>query len=50
MATDPKWRHVRDEDVARAMGHDIDVHRRRYQRWIGADERRRRAMAVIMRP
>jgi hypothetical protein len=50
MATDPEWRHVRDEDVARAMGHDIDVHRLRYQRWIGAEERRRRAMAAVIRP
>ena len=50
VATDPAWRHVRDEDAARAMGHDVEVHRRRYQRWIGAIERRRRAMAAVMGP
>jgi hypothetical protein len=44
VATSPTWRHVRDEDAARAMGHDVEIHRRRYQRWIGADQRRRRAM------
>lgn len=47
VATDPRWSHVRDEDAARAMGHDLEVHRRRYQRWIGAEERRRRAMSAV---
>jgi hypothetical protein len=50
VATDPRWRHVRDEDAARAMGHDLEVHRRRYQRWIGAEERRRRAMGALRTP
>lgn len=47
VATDPRWSYVRDEDAARAMGHDLEIHRRRYQRWIGAEERRRRAMAAV---
>lgn len=50
IATELAWRHVRDDDVARAMGHDIEVHRRRYQRWIGAEESRRRAMAAVRCP
>ncbi|MEB3320483.1 MAG: hypothetical protein VKI63_06045 [Cyanobium sp.] len=50
VATDPRWSHVRDEDAARAMGHDLEIHRRRYQRWIGAEERRRRAMAAVRAP
>jgi hypothetical protein len=47
VATSPRWRHVRDEDAARAMGHDVEIHRRRYQRWIGADQKRRRAMEAV---
>jgi integrase len=50
MATDPAWRHVSTEMAAQAMGHDLAVHRRRYQRWIGSEERRRRAMAAVSTP
>jgi hypothetical protein len=50
MATDPAWGHVSTEMAAQAMGHDLAVHRRRYQRWIGSEERRRRAMAAVMLP
>jgi hypothetical protein len=50
VATDPAWRHVSDEEAARAMGHSLDVHRRRYQRWIGAAQRRDRAMAAVRLP
>lgn len=44
VATDPSFRKVTDEQAARAMGHDVEVHRRRYQRWIGSEGRKRRAM------
>ena len=50
MATDPAWRHVSTEMAAQAMCHDLVVHRRRYQRWIGSEERRRRAMAAVGTP
>jgi hypothetical protein len=50
VATDPVWRHVSDEEAARAMGHSIEVHRRQYQRWIGAVQRRDRAMAAVRLP
>jgi len=49
VATDPRFKDVTDEVAARCMGHDIEVHRRRYQRWIGSEDRRRRAMDS-MRP
>jgi hypothetical protein len=38
------------ELAAQGMGHDLAVHRRRYQRWIGSEERRRRAMAAVNAP
>lgn len=50
VAIDPRWRHVSDEEAARAMGHTLAVHRNRYQRWIDAVERRNRAMAAVRLP
>ena len=37
LATDSKWSHIDEHDAALAMGHNIDIHRKHYQRWISED-------------
>ena len=37
LATDPKWQHIDENDAALAMGHNIEIHRKHYQRWISED-------------
>ena len=37
LATDPKWSHIDENDAALCMGHNIDIHRKHYQRWISED-------------
>ena len=34
IATDKEWKHISNEKAAAAMGHDIDVYSRNYQRWV----------------
>ena len=38
---------VSDVDAAACMGHDIEVHRRNYQKWISVDETRKTFMRKI---
>ena len=37
LAIDSKWSHIDENDAALAMGHNIDIHRKHYQRWISED-------------
>ena len=37
LATDSKWNHIDENDAALAMGHNIEIHRKHYQRWISED-------------
>ena len=37
LATDSKWSHIDENDAALAMGHNIEIHRKHYQRWISED-------------
>ena len=47
VATSSTWNHVSDVDAAACMGHDIEVHRRNYQKWISVDETRKTIMRTI---
>ena len=47
VATSSNWNHVSDVDAAACMGHDIEVHRRNYQKWISVDETRKTFMRKI---
>ena len=42
LATDKRWEHVSDTDAAQAMGHDVSVHRKHYQKWINEEDVRDR--------
>ena len=37
LATSSKWSHIDENDAALAMGHNIEIHRKHYQRWISED-------------
>jgi len=37
LATNSKWSHIDENDAALAMGHNIEIHRKHYQRWISED-------------
>ena len=50
MATDPRWSHVSDSDAAAAMGHDLETHRKHYQKWISNEENRVKVMSKITLP
>jgi integrase len=47
VATSSDWNHVSDVEAAACMGHDIEVHRRNYQKWISVDETRKTIMRKI---
>ena len=40
LATSTKWNHIDENDAALAMGHNVDIHRKHYQRWISEDDTR----------
>jgi len=40
LATSSKWNHIDENDAALAMGHNVDIHRKHYQRWISEDDTR----------
>jgi hypothetical protein len=50
IAIAPEWNHVSDVDAAAAMGHDVNVHRSKYQKWISVDETRKATMRKITLP
>ena len=34
LATDPRCKHIKEEEAAQSMGHDIKTHKKHYQYWI----------------
>ena len=47
IATDKEWKHISNEKAAAAMGHDIDVHSRNYQRWISTESKKQTFMDSV---
>ena len=41
IAADKEWNHISNEKAAEAMGHDIDVHKKNYQRWISIESKKK---------
>ena len=50
MAVDPRCAGITDEQAAKAMGHNIEVHRKNYQKWVSKTEARRQYMSQIQFP
>ena len=50
VSTSSKWSHVNETDAALCMGHNIDVHRKHYQRWLSEDETRDNLLKRITAP
>ena len=42
-----EWKHISNEKAAAAMGHDIDVHSRNYQRWISTEAKKQTFMDSV---
>ena len=38
--TDNEWKQINNEKVAATMSHDIDVHKKNYQRWISTESKK----------
>ena len=47
IATDKEWNHISNEKAAAAMGHDIDVHTKNYQRWISTESKKKTFMDSV---
>ena len=47
IATDKAWKHISNEKAAAAIGHDIDVHSRNYQRWISTESKKQTFMDSV---
>tara|TARA_Y100001963_G_C6745516_1_gene431388 strand:- start:167 stop:1519 length:1353 start_codon:yes stop_codon:yes gene_type:complete len=50
IATLPEWNHVSDIDAASAMGHNVEIHRKHYQKWISVDDTRKATMRKVILP
>ena len=50
VSTSSNWSHVSETDAALCMGHNIDVHRKHYQRWLSEDETRDNLLKRITAP
>ena len=44
---DKEWKHISNEKAAAAMGHDIDVNSRNYQRWISTESKKQTFMDSV---
>ena len=47
IATGKEWKHISNEKAAAAMGHDIDVHKKNYQRWIATKSKKQTFMDSV---
>ena len=47
IATDKEWNHISNEKAAAAMGQDIDVHTKNYQRWISKESKKKTFMDSV---
>ena len=50
LATSSEWSHIDENDAALAMGHNVDIHRKHYQRWISEDDTRNSFLKRITPP
>ena len=44
---DKEWNHISNEKAAAAMGNDIDVHTKNYQRWISTESKKKTFMDSV---
>ena len=47
IATDKEWKQIRNEKVAAAMEHDIDLHTKNYQRRISTESKKKTFMDSV---